>query len=104
MTPHVPTRFSKHRSPATGRLAAGALAATLAMSFAFAQDRVAPTAFIDAKPDRPCIEQAIEQGLSEIEALKAAVHSCMRARFAEIKRTRPELFPTEGKPQANRPK
>ena len=92
------------RIPLLPRCARAALLPALAMSFAFAQDRVPPTSFIDTKPDRPCIEQAIEQGLSEIEALKAAVHSCMRARFAEIQRTRPELFPTEGKPQANRPK
>ena len=94
------------RMPLLPRCARAALlpALALAVSVAGAQERITPTAFIDTKPDRPCIEQAIEQGLSEIEALKAAVHSCMRARFAQIQRTRPELFPTEGKPQANRPK
>lgn len=70
-----------------------------------APSRVVPSGFIDNKPDTPCLVQIEEQGLSkDVAQLQAALHACMKGRFTRIRATRPELYPTEGKPQANRPK
>lgn len=66
--------------------------------------RVVPTPFVDAKPDRPCLEQAVEQRLESHPELKAAAHACMKGRFAAFKQAHPEWFPVEGKPVVNRPK
>jgi hypothetical protein len=85
-------------------LAAGATAPRL-LRAGDAPSRVVPSAFVDSDPKKPCLVQIEEQGLSrEIPQLQAAVHACMKGRFNRIKAERPELFPVEGKPQANRPK
>lgn len=66
--------------------------------------RAVPTVFVDAKPDRPCLEQAVEQRLEARPELKAAAHACMKGRFAAFKQAHPEWFPVDGKPVVNRPK
>ncbi len=81
-----------------------ALAAAVA-SGGDAPSRVVPSGFVDIQPDKPCLVQIEEQGLGKDPAqIQAAVHACMKGRFNQIKASRPELFPTEGKPQTNRPK
>ena len=70
-----------------------------------APSRVVPSGFVDAGPDKPCLVQIDEQGLSkDIAQLQAAVHACMKARFNQIKASKPELYPIEGRSQTNRPK
>ena len=70
-----------------------------------APSRVVPSGFVDSQPEKPCLVQIDEQGLGKDPAqIQAAVHACMKGRFKQIKAARPELFPTEGKPQTNRPK
>lgn len=70
-----------------------------------APSRVVPSAFVDTDPKKSCLTQIDEQGLTkEIPQLQAAVHACLKGRFNRIKAERPELYPTEGKSQTNRPK
>jgi hypothetical protein len=85
-------------------LVAGATAPNL-LRAGDAPSRVVPSAFVDRDATKPCLVQIEEQGLSrEIAQLQAAVHACMKSRFNRLKAERPDLFPLEGKPQANRPK
>ncbi|MCU0758964.1 MAG: hypothetical protein MUF07_07165 [Steroidobacteraceae bacterium] len=70
-----------------------------------APSRVVPSPFVDGDPAKPCLVQIEEQGLArETAQLQAAVHACVKGRFSRLKAERPDLFPVEGKPQANRPK
>jgi hypothetical protein len=79
--------------------------AAVSASAGDAPSRVVPSGFVDTQPDKPCLVQIEEQGLSkDIAQLQAAVHACMKGRFNQFKAARPELYPTEGKPQTNRPK
>ncbi len=79
--------------------------AAIVASAGDAPSRVVPSGFVDTQPDKPCLVQIEEQGFGKDPAqIQAAVHACMKGRFNQIKASRPELFPTEGKPQTNRPK
>lgn len=67
--------------------------------------RVVPSPFVDSDPAKPCLVQIDEQGLGkEVAQIQAAVHACLKGRFNRLKAERPDLYPTEGKPQTNRPK
>lgn len=86
-------------------LALGAASAPTAVHAGDAPSRVVPSAFVDSDPKKSCLTQIDEQGLTkEIPQLQAAVHACLKGRFNRLKAERPELYPTEGKPQINRPK
>ncbi len=79
--------------------------AAVSVSAGDAPSRVVPSGFVDTQPEKPCLVQIDEQGLTkDIAQLQAAVHACMKSRFNQIKASKPELYPIEGKAQTNRPK
>ena len=98
-------RFAASTAPVFAlTLALAMLVVPPSVNAADAPARAVPTPFVDAKPERPCLEQALEQRLEGRPELKAAAHVCMKGRFAAFQQAHPEWFPVEGKPVVNRPK
>lgn len=114
--PSGPESFSPVRSRTRVR-ASLAFCALFAVGLAWlvpvhagdAPTRVVPSAFVDTDATRSCGELIAEQGLArdkdrDIEALKAAIHACVKGRFERARAANPDRFPTHGRPETSRPK